>query len=169
MSGNLGGLGEQHGGVGADLALVEHLDDGDDVHGIDAAGAGAGEDDDEAMLLEAEGPRVEGEGPAADAEAPRRLRRRHEAAEGQREDLHHHRADALLRGPVHEELVDEGEEHARREPQHPHPERQARLRRVVGHRHRVPDLLDRVVVHLLLHALLCSAHTHTQNSDSDYG
>jgi hypothetical protein len=63
----LGGLRQQHGSVGVGLALVEDLDDGDDVEGVDAAAPGAGEDDDEAVLLEAEGARVEGEGASAAA------------------------------------------------------------------------------------------------------
>lgn len=146
----LGGLRQQHGGVRVDLPPVEHLDDGDDVEGVDAGAAGAGEDSDEAVLLEAEGARVEGEGPGDErhADGTPRQRGRHEAADGQRRDLHQHRADAQLGRPVVEELVDEGEQHAGGHPQHPCPERQTRLRRVVGGGHRVPDLLDRVLVHL---------------------
>jgi hypothetical protein len=157
----LGGLRQQHGSVGVGLALVEDLDDGDDVEGVDAAAPGAGEDDDEAVLLEAEGARVEGEGASAagerHADRPLWQRGRHKPPDGQRRDLHHHRADAQLGGAVIEELVDEGEHHAGGHPQDPCPERQARLRRVVADWYRVPDLLDRVVVHLFLVVLACES------------
>jgi hypothetical protein len=44
---------------------------------------------------------------------------------------------------VREELVDEGEKRAGDEAHRPHPERPYRQRRVIGRRHRQPDLLHR--------------------------
>lgn len=43
--------------------LVERFDDGDDVNGVDGAGAGVGEDGDENVLLDIERARVEAELP----------------------------------------------------------------------------------------------------------
>lgn len=43
------------------MSLVKHLDHGNNMNGIDSAGTRVGEDGDENVFLDIEGPRVEGE------------------------------------------------------------------------------------------------------------
>lgn len=148
-----------------DLPVVERLDDGDDADGVHRVGAGVGEDGDQDVLLEVEGPRVQGEGPlgAPDPDGLLGEAGRHELAERQHDDLHREGGDVQRVLPVAEELVGEGEQRAGDEPQEPCPERQRRQCRVVGDGHGEPDLLDRAVVD----DLLCRIQTRgTFASDS---
>lgn len=129
--------------------MVERLDDGQDMDGVDPAGAGAGKDGDEHVLLHGERPRVEGEPPFGERHRPndrRRQRAGHPPPDRQRHDLHAHRRDRQLVGAVPEELVHKRQEDARDDAEHPRADRQARLRRVVGRRHRQPHLLHRTII-----------------------
>ena len=123
---------------------VEDTDAGDDVDGIDGAGAGVGEDGDEHVLLDIERPRIKRELPRpATEEGVLRQSRRHEAAERHDGDLRRDGGDGERLLAVPEELVEEGEHRARRRPQHPHPERQHRRLRLVAHWHRQRHQLHR--------------------------
>lgn len=87
------------------------------------------------MFLHVEGTRVEGEplGPEpGDPEHGGGEDHRHEMAEGEGGHLHGDLRDDERLRPVGEELVEEGEEGAREEPQEPHPEGPYRLGRVIG-------------------------------------
>jgi hypothetical protein len=163
---NLRGDDEEPGGEEGDVAAVEGADDVDDADGVGAAPtegeAGVGEDADEHVLLDVEGPRVEAPRPAAQQrgrpEPGARQRPGHEVAHGQRRHLHRDLRHHQRLRPVREELVEEAHERARQQPDAPHPERPHRQRRVVRRRHRQPHLLYRrrllVVVEdaLLLHS-----------------
>jgi len=151
IASNLRGDDEEPGGDEGDVAAVEGADDVDDADGVGAAAAegeaGVGEDGDEHVLLNVEGPRVEAPLAAAeqrgDAEPGARQHAGHEVAHGQRRHLHRDPRHHERLRPVGEELVEEAHERAREEPDAPHPERPHRQRRVVRRRHRQPHLLDR--------------------------
>lgn len=101
---------QQKGNKGIDISMIEGPDNGDDVYGIDAAGAGVGENGDETVLLHIERPRVEGERPAGEGNPDVLLRQRggEESADRERDDLDADWADVELIRPVAEELVGEG-------------------------------------------------------------
>jgi len=114
-----------------------------DADGVGRAGTeGAtciGEYGDQDVLLHVEGARVEGEAPGpepGDPEGGGGEERRHEAADGERGDLHGDLTDDKWLGPVGEELVEEGQEGAGEQTQEPHSEGPYRLGRVIGVTHR---------------------------------
>lgn len=118
---NLGAMGQEKSRNRVELAVVEGLDNCDDVDGIDRAGAGAGKDGDEDVLLEAKGAGVEGEGPAEEGELEDLIGEGggHELPHGEDDDLRGDGADVQRVLPVPEELVDESKHHAADEPQKP--------------------------------------------------
>lgn len=131
--------------------MVKSLYDGNDVHCVDTARARVCEDGDQHMLLQGEGAGVHREGPARErhVDGCGREGRGHQPAQRKDRDLSTHGRYRNLVLAVAEELVQEGQDHAGRDPEDPCSERQGRLLRVVGDRDREPDLLDRVVVNFL--------------------
>lgn len=133
------------------MLLVEYPDGADDVDGVDAAGAGVGEDGDEDVLLHVERARVEGELPPAPPEEDAvGDGGGHEVAQRHHRDLGGDGGDGERLLPVPEELVQEGEQHAGGCSQDPHAEGEDGRRGVVIDRHRQGHLLDGRVLFLFL-------------------
>lgn len=133
----LSGDDDEEGDEEADVFLIENLNDGDNVNGVDGAGAGVGEDGDEDVFLDVEGTGVEGELPtcAPEEDSVRDLGS-HELTQRHHRYLRGDGRDRQRLRSVPEELVQEGEERARQHPKNPHPECQHWQGRVVcgGHR-----------------------------------
>lgn len=89
---NLGGDDEEEAGGKGDAAVVERLDDVDDVDGVGAAvaerGAGVGEDGYQDVLLHVEWPRVQRALPPEHRELPLRQHACQEVPYWQRRHLH---------------------------------------------------------------------------------
>lgn len=157
---NLRGEDDEEGAEEAERLLVVGLHDGDGADGVGVAAAvgdaAVGEDGDDDVLLDVEGARVEVEAPEAAAEQPDLAvgqHGRHEAADGEHEDLGQDARDGERLRAVREEGVEEDEHHAGGEPQRPRPECHHRRRRVVRLRHHQRHLLHRVPLPLSLRTL----------------
>lgn len=93
--------------------MVKDFDSGNNVDGVDGAGAGVGEDGDENVLLDVEGSRIESEFPACSSEEHALSDRcGHELAERHHRDLGGDRSDGERLDAVPEELVQERQQHA---------------------------------------------------------
>lgn len=95
------------------MFLIENLNDGDNVNGVDGASTGVGEDGDEDMFLDVEGTGVEGELPTCTPEEDSvRDLGGHELTQRHHRYLRRYGRDRQRLRSVPEELVEEGEERA---------------------------------------------------------
>lgn len=150
MEGDLCGEDDEEGAEEAEGLLVVGLHDGDGADGVGVAAAigdaAVGEDGDDDVLLDVEGPRVEVEAAEAAAEEAHLAAGQHgghELPRGEHQDLGQDPRDGERLRAVGEEGVEEDEHDAGREPQRPRPECHHRRRRVVGLRHHQRHLLHR--------------------------